>query len=68
MNGGEDFELCLTAEKGVLDYIVKDFEETFRLPITKIGIIVAGQDILLVEEEGRKYLLEPRGYNHFSRK
>ena len=68
LNGGEDFELCLTAEKGVLDYIVKDFEETFRLPITKIGIIVAGQDILLVEEEGRKYLLESRGYNHFSRK
>ena len=65
LNGGEDFELLLTAKRGAFDPIVKDFEETFGLPLTKIGIIVEGKDILLVEESGEKYFLEPRGYNHF---
>lgn len=65
LNGGEDFELCLTTERGALISIVKGFEETFGLPLTKIGIIIEGQDIILADESGRKHLLEPGGYNHF---
>jgi thiamine-monophosphate kinase len=65
LHGGEDFELCFTAEEASIDPLVKDFKERFHLPLSKIGRIVQGKEIILVEEDGEKYPLKSKGYNHF---
>jgi thiamine-monophosphate kinase len=63
LNGGEDYELLFVAPARV------------RMPrslagvrITRIGSLVAGKAISLVDSAGRRRLLKPAGWEHFAGK
>ncbi|MBI2877653.1 MAG: thiamine-phosphate kinase [Candidatus Tectomicrobia bacterium] len=65
LNGGEDFELCLTAREGALGPWVESFRQRFALPLTCVGRMVAGEGISLVGPGGEVQRLEPLGFDHF---
>jgi len=63
LNGGEDYELLFAAPP------------TARVPrslagvrITRIGSLVRGRSISLVDLDGRRSPLQPRGWEHFTKK
>jgi thiamine-monophosphate kinase len=62
LDGGEDYELLFTASvrKPVPSRIA-------GVPITKIGRIIRGSRMFLVDEKGRRRELKPGGWQHFSR-
>jgi thiamine-monophosphate kinase len=61
LHGGEEYELLFTAsaKKQVPPKI-------HGIAVTKIGRIVRGKQVFLVDEEGRREL-KPGGWQHFSR-
>ncbi|MGW8268199.1 MAG: thiamine-phosphate kinase, partial [Longimicrobiales bacterium] len=64
LQGGEDYELCLTAAPGSLGPLAASFEEAFDSPLTRIGRVAEGVGVRIegVPEVGR---LGPRGFSHF---
>jgi thiamine-monophosphate kinase len=62
LHGGEDYELLFTASarKAVPSRIA-------GIPITKIGRIIRGSRMFLLDEKGRRHELKPGGWQHFSR-
>ncbi|MGC1450242.1 MAG: thiamine-phosphate kinase [Candidatus Sulfotelmatobacter sp.] len=62
LHGGEDYELLFTvpAGKRVAAHIA-------GVAITHLGHITRGKRILLMNQEGIGYELEPRGWEHFQR-
>jgi thiamine-monophosphate kinase len=68
LEGGEDFELCFTAPpESVADW-VGPFQETFGLPLTKVGWVREGEGLCLETLSGGVRPLEERGFSHFSHK
>jgi len=60
LQGGEDYELLFTAPS------IKDVEKILDFPVTPIGKILGEEPKLwLVDKEGRKRKLEPKGWDHF---
>jgi len=45
MSGGEDYELCLVCEKGILNPLVNVFEEKFGVRLTRVGYVEEGSGI-----------------------
>jgi thiamine-monophosphate kinase len=65
LEGGEDYELCLTAPPGALQELRGAFREAFGLPLTQIGRVVEGEDVLLERSGGELRPLARRGFSHF---
>ncbi len=65
LNGGEDFELCLTAAPGQIDRVRADFEQQFPCGLTRVGRISAGIAVTLIAADGWEKVLPARGYDHF---
>jgi len=64
LSDGEDFELLLAV--GAEDAARLAGERPLGdLPLTAIGRIVEGEDVVLVEADGTRRPLEPSGYEHF---
>jgi thiamine-monophosphate kinase len=59
-SGGDDYELCFTAPAAQRD-VLHALSQTLRLPLTKIGEIVAGADVRC---EGVS--VSAGGYQHFA--
>ncbi len=63
--GGEDYELLFAAQ--VADRAnLKRLSATLQLPLTRIGAICSGADIVLVTDEGVERELELGGFDHFA--
>lgn len=60
LHGGEDYELLFTAPAGCR---IPAFLGGVR--ISRIGEIVRGHGVFLLDEAGRRTRLEPRGWEHF---
>jgi thiamine-monophosphate kinase len=63
LSGGEDYELFFTvrpAHRGRLRTVCQQLGD---LPITRIGVVTKGRDLLLRDEDGTRPL--PAGYEHF---
>jgi thiamine-monophosphate kinase len=60
LQGGEDYELCLTAPGGALESVRGEFEQRFEIPLTKVGIVVAGQGVEVRNADVRG------GFDHFA--
>lgn len=58
-NSGEDYELLFTTKKEL------PFNQIFKTPITKIGIVQQGRGVWIVED-GKERRLLPKGYDHLS--
>jgi thiamine-monophosphate kinase len=65
LHGGEDFELCFTVPPGGLRDIQVAFQQQFHCPLTQVGVIQAGTDVLLGLPDGTADALPARGYDHF---
>lgn len=65
LGGGEDFELCFSVPPGSLDDWRDPFQDTFDLPLTRVGSAVEGEGVVVGggKEDGSARL--PRGFSHF---
>jgi len=66
LGGGEDYELCLTVPSKTLDDWVEPFQDSFGIPLSKVGRVVAGDGVLLEREGGERSILTGRGFSHFT--
>jgi thiamine-monophosphate kinase len=60
LHGGDDYELLFTvpAQRKVPRRIA-------GVPITRIGSITRGKNVMLIEPEGTRNILRPQGWQHF---
>ena len=63
--GGDDYELCFTANRALRDRIV-DISRSLDLPLTRIGEITAAQEFIVRDEHGTPLPALPRAFDHFA--
>jgi thiamine-monophosphate kinase len=66
LRGGEDYELCCAVPPGALDEWVLPFQDSFGIPLTRIGLATKGRGLMLEGEGGARRPLETGGFDHFS--
>jgi thiamine-monophosphate kinase len=64
LSGGDDYELCFTAP-AVHHAKILGISEQLGLPLTQIGIIVAGRGCVVLDTAGNPINTEAIGYDHF---
>jgi len=62
--GGDDYELCFTAAASRRD-AVGAASRTGGVAVTRIGRVVAGNALLVHDEDGKPLAPLPRGFDHF---
>jgi thiamine-monophosphate kinase len=63
LNGGEDYELLFAAPP-----TVRVPRSLAGVPIARIGRLVAGTGVTLIDASGARRRLEPAGWEHFNSK
>lgn len=63
--GGDDYELCFTAAKARRETIAALATE-LRVPLTRIGEMVAGEGLIVQDAQGQAITMETQGYDHFN--
>ena len=60
LQGGEDYELCVTAPPGRLEQVRAEFERRFEIRLTRVGVVVAGTgvEVRSVDVQG--------GFDHYT--
>ncbi len=64
LHGGDDYELLFTVRKSVARRIPPSLN---GLPITAIGEVTRGREVMLVGKDARLMVLEPGGWDPFRR-
>ncbi len=65
LGGGEDYELLVAFPGDILNAeATREFERTFRIPLTRVGRAVAGAGVR-VFRDGEEVELGSRGFDHF---
>jgi thiamine-monophosphate kinase len=64
LSGGDDFELLFTARPRLAGRLKAVRRHLGDLPITRIGVVTRGRDLLITDEHGRRRDV-PAGYEHF---
>jgi len=64
LHGGEEYELLFTARPAVAGRI-QDLARRMKVPVTRIGTVLAGHRIRQVGGDGRRSPLTPGGWQHF---
>ena len=62
LGDGEDYELLFTLSPQDADRLLQ--EQPLDVPVSRVGRIVAGGEIALVDSDGRRRPLEPSGWEH----
>lgn len=62
--GGDDYELLFTAPDGASEAVLAAGRDA-RLPVTRIGTIVAGAGLAAVDTDGRAVDMDARAFDHF---
>jgi len=62
--GGDDYELCFTVPKERRSKIDKISQET-GIPLTRIGKIIGGEGLVVLDSTEKPIMLETTGYDHF---
>ena len=65
LSAGEDYELCLAAEPGSLTPAASEFQARFGIPLTRVGRIVEGDEVLLERADGSGMCALDGGHSHF---
>ena len=63
MAAGDDYELLFTSRPSQLGRLRGVRRQTGDLPITRIGVVTKGRDVLLRDDQGTREM--PTGYEHF---
>ena len=64
LQGGEDYELCLTAPEGVLRPLCSPFQQEFGIPLSRVGRVAAGEGVAVEDALGFEGF-ESGGFSHF---
>jgi len=62
--GGDDYELCFTVPEERRSKIDKISQET-GIPLTRIGKIIMGEGLVVLDSTEKPIMLETIGYDHF---
>ena len=62
--GGDDYELCFTVPKERRSKIAKISQET-GISLTRIGKIIMGEGLVVLDSTEKPIMLETTGYEHF---
>ncbi len=62
--GGEDYELLLSCNASAFEDLSRGLVRATGTPLTAVGRIVAGQDVVFLDERGRAVDV-PAGFEHF---
>lgn len=65
LSGGEDYELCFTADRSNREKI-DDCVKKCGIAATRIGIVSSSSEVTAVYPDGRPYSTETDGFNHFT--
>ena len=65
VSGGDDYEIVLTAPVGA-DQAMGALSAELGVALTRIGRVVPGKSVTLVDGQGRALPEPPRGYRHFT--
>jgi thiamine-monophosphate kinase len=63
--GGDDYELCFTANPNSRDSI-EDLTDMLGVPLTRIGQVHKGKGVSLLGAGGKQVQVDGRGFDHFS--
>jgi thiamine-monophosphate kinase len=63
--GGDDYELCFTANATARDRLAALATE-MDVPLTRIGTITTGRGLVVHDEQGRILADVPRSFDHFA--
>ena len=64
LSGGDDYELIFTADALQRD-VINGIADNLHHPITRVGRIVSGAGVELIEPDGSRLERKPQGYTHF---
>ena len=62
--GGDDYELCFTVAPGQAAE-VEALAATLELPLTRVGTVIEGSRVVLVDAAGHELAMEETGFDHF---
>ena len=65
LTGGEDYELLLAAAPGTGDGTRREFESRFDIPLTRVGRVEPGDDVVLLLADGAVGPMPSGAYDHF---
>lgn len=65
LSGGEDYELCFTANRSNREKIV-DCVKKCGIAVTRIGIVTNSTGVAVVNHDGRPYDMQTKGFSHFT--
>ncbi|HJU21722.1 MAG TPA: thiamine-phosphate kinase, partial [Casimicrobiaceae bacterium] len=63
--GGDDYELCFTAN-ATMDARIGAVAGALGLPLIAIGTIRAEHGLVILDEDGRPLASRPRAFDHFA--
>jgi thiamine-monophosphate kinase len=63
--GGDDYELCFTADAQQVSAIALEFFEQFGVGLTDVGEVNKGSGLQIMNESGELLRTPPRGWDHF---
>jgi thiamine-monophosphate kinase len=68
LSGGEDYELCFTADPGAVERIDAGFRDRFDLPLTRVGTVEAGSGVYVRRVPGGAAVQADAGwgFDHFA--
>jgi thiamine-monophosphate kinase len=65
LSGGEDYELCFTADRSDREKII-DCAKKSGIAVTRIGIVSGSPGVTAVNPDGTPYSAQTKGFNHFT--
>jgi thiamine-monophosphate kinase len=63
--GGDDYELCFTAEPDAVAAVALEFFERFGIAVTDVGEVTEGSGVQIINEAGELLETPPHGWDHF---
>ncbi len=64
LSGGDDYELCFTVPREKI-HQVKTLGQQLSLPVTEVGVMVAGSGVSCIDKQGNNVVIDSTGYQHF---
>jgi len=64
LSGGEDYELCFTADRTNREKI-RECMEKCGIAVTRIGIVTTSSGVTVFNPDGSHFLPQASGYTHF---